>query len=97
MPSELVHARLLRHCVMLEWLTGRPIRAREKIALRAVETARRAGDPNEIARAFGNLGATYGAAGRFDEAERAFARGLCRAGTALAHHGQQPAPHVGRE
>ncbi len=73
MPSELVHARLLRHCLKLEWLVGRPIPQREKIACAAVESARRAGDPDEIARALGNLAATYGAAGRFDEAERAFA------------------------
>jgi predicted ATPase/class 3 adenylate cyclase/Flp pilus assembly protein TadD len=73
MPSDLVHARLLRHRLKLEWLVGRPIPQREKIARAAVETARRAGDPNEIARALGNLAATHGAAGRFDEAERAFA------------------------
>ncbi|MFY9883514.1 MAG: adenylate/guanylate cyclase domain-containing protein [Candidatus Cybelea sp.] len=73
MPSELVHAQLLRHRLKIEWLVGRPIPQREKIALAAVDAARRAGDPNEIARALGNLAATYGAAGRFDEAERAFA------------------------
>ena len=72
MPGDLVHARLLRHCVILEWLTGRPMAHRERLATRAVEMARRAGDPDELARALGNAGAIYAHAGRFDEAERSF-------------------------
>lgn len=96
MPSELVHAQLLRHRLKIEWLVGRPIPQREKIALAAVDAARRAGDPNEIARALGNLAATYGAAGRFDEAERAFAEAYGEP-ERLANHGQRLAAHVGRE
>ena len=74
MPGDLVHARLLRHCVILLWLTGRPTAHREKLALRAVEIARRAGDPDEVAHALGYLGTTYAHAARFDEAERSFAQ-----------------------
>jgi predicted ATPase/class 3 adenylate cyclase len=72
MPSPLVHARILRHCLILKWLTGHPIAEREAYALRAVEVARRTEDPNETALAFGNLGAICASAARFDEAERAF-------------------------
>ena len=74
MPSDLVHARLLRHGVILGWLTGRATADRERHALRAVDVARRSGDADEIARALGNLGAIYGTAGRFDDAERRFAQ-----------------------
>ena len=54
MPDPLVHARLLRHRVMLEWLAGRPLAERQHTALRAVDVARlqrsrrnrsRAGEP----------------------------------------------------
>jgi predicted ATPase/Flp pilus assembly protein TadD len=72
MPSRLVHSRLLRHCVLLEWLAGRPLSQREQTALRALEVARSASDANEIARALANLGACYRSAARFDEADRAF-------------------------
>jgi predicted ATPase/class 3 adenylate cyclase/Flp pilus assembly protein TadD len=72
MPSALVHARILRHCLILKWLMGHPIAEREAYALRAVEIARRTEDPNETALAFGNLGAICASAARFDEAERAF-------------------------
>lgn len=72
MPSDLVHARLLRHGVILGWLTGRATADRERLALRAVDVARRSGDTDETARALANLGAIYGTAGRFDDAERCF-------------------------
>ncbi|MGB8908694.1 MAG: tetratricopeptide repeat protein [Candidatus Cybelea sp.] len=73
-PSDLVLARLLRHSVVLEWMTGQPTDHREQLALRAVEVARRAGDCDEVARTLGYLGATYGHQGRFDDAEQAFAQ-----------------------
>jgi predicted ATPase/class 3 adenylate cyclase len=72
MPNDLVYARVLRHCVILGWLTGRATAQREQLALRAVEVARRSGDLDEIARALGNLGAIYAIAGRFEETEQRF-------------------------
>jgi predicted ATPase len=74
MPSHLVHSRILRHCVLLEWLAGGPLAQREQTALRAVEVARSTNDPNEIARALANLGACYRSDARFVEADRAFAQ-----------------------
>ncbi|HXO18273.1 MAG TPA: hypothetical protein VN909_08875, partial [Candidatus Dormibacteraeota bacterium] len=71
-PDKIMHSRLLRHCVILEWLVGRPVARREQTALRAVEAARSAGDANEMARALANLGGIYRSYGRFDEADRAF-------------------------
>jgi tetratricopeptide (TPR) repeat protein len=53
-------------------MTGRPTAHRQRLARDAVEVARRTGDPDEIARALGNLGATYASAGQFDEAEQCF-------------------------
>ena len=70
MPDALVHARILRHCVALESLVGRPFAAREHMAFRAVEVAKAANDADEIARALTMLGAAYRSAGRFDEADR---------------------------
>ncbi|MGA8532967.1 MAG: adenylate/guanylate cyclase domain-containing protein [Candidatus Tumulicola sp.] len=72
MPSELVHARILRHCVLLEWLVGRPLAQLERTGMRAIEVARTTNDPDEIARALANLGACYRSSARFDEAEEAF-------------------------
>lgn len=72
MPNDLVHSRLLRHCMFLEWLVGRPTAQLERTALQAVDIARRSGDADEIARALANLGACYRATARFDEAERMF-------------------------
>ena len=72
LPSDLARARLLRHCVILEWLTGKPTAHREQLALRALEAARSAGDPDETAFALGYLGATYAHEARFDDAERTF-------------------------
>jgi predicted ATPase/class 3 adenylate cyclase len=72
MPDELVHARLLRHCLLLEWLVGRPVAQLERTALRALDIARKSGDPDEIAHALANLGACYRSTARFDEAERMF-------------------------
>lgn len=69
--DALLHARLIRHRVMLEWLAGRSLEERERTALRGVEVARRAGDANELARALANLGATYRTCGRFEEADGA--------------------------
>jgi len=73
MPSALAHARILRHCVLLQWITGRPLAEREQTAQREVETAKSAGDPDEIARALANLGACYHFGGHFNEAAAAFA------------------------
>ncbi len=70
--DPLVHARILRHCVLLEWLVGRPLARREETALRALEAARASGDTDECARALANLGACYRSVGRFDEADHAF-------------------------
>jgi predicted ATPase/Flp pilus assembly protein TadD len=72
MPSALVHARILRHCVLLGWLVGLPVAQLEETALHAVDIARAANDPNENARALANLGACYRSDARFDEADRAF-------------------------
>jgi predicted ATPase/class 3 adenylate cyclase len=73
MPNDVVYSRLLRHCVLLEWLIGRPLAEREITALRALDAARVTNDPNEIARALANLGACYRSSARFDEADRALA------------------------
>jgi predicted ATPase/class 3 adenylate cyclase len=70
--GKIVQARILRHCVLLEWLVGLPLAQRERTALHAVDIARQSEDPNEIARALANLGACYRSDGRFEEAERAF-------------------------
>jgi predicted ATPase/class 3 adenylate cyclase len=70
--TGVTEARVLRHLVRLEWLVGRPMAQREETALAAVEAARAAADPNEVARALANLGGCYRDAGRFDEAERTF-------------------------
>jgi predicted ATPase/class 3 adenylate cyclase/Tfp pilus assembly protein PilF len=72
MPNAVAHACILRHCVLLEWLTGSSPAQRQATAELAVEIARRSDDPNELARALANLGACYRSAGRFDEAEAAF-------------------------
>jgi len=71
MPSALVHARLLRHLVLLEYRAGRPLAEGEDVALRSVEVARSSNDTNEIARALANLAGRYQRAGHFDEAQRA--------------------------
>jgi len=71
--DAIVHSRILRHCVLLEWLEGRPLGQLEQTALHAVEIAKKTGDANEIARALANLGACYRSAGRFEEADRTFA------------------------
>ncbi|HKU81071.1 MAG TPA: adenylate/guanylate cyclase domain-containing protein [Candidatus Tumulicola sp.] len=73
-PNEAVRARLLRHRLYLEWLVGRPIPHRETTARAALAAAQQSGDANEAAFAEANLAATLAAAGRFDEAEAAFAR-----------------------
>jgi tetratricopeptide (TPR) repeat protein len=70
--DAIAHSRILRHCVLLEWLTGTDPAQRLATAQRAVEIAREANDPNEIARALANLGACYRSAGDFDRAEAAF-------------------------
>jgi tetratricopeptide (TPR) repeat protein len=71
--DAIVHSRILRHCVLLEWLEGRPLGQLEQTALHAVEIAKKTGDANEIARALANLGACYRSAGRFEEADSTFA------------------------
>ncbi len=72
MPSELAHARILRHFLVLSRLAGRSPSESDKTALHALEVARDARDADEIARALANLGGNYRDAARFDEAERAF-------------------------
>src|SRR5579862_506194 len=74
MPSSVAQARILRHCVLLEWQVGRPHEQRKTITERAVEIAKASGDANEIARALANLGGWYRAGGHFDEAESTFAQ-----------------------
>lgn len=70
MPDPLVHARILRHTAVLDWMAGHPLAQREQTTLRAVEVARATNDPNEIARALTALAGWYRSAGRFDDAER---------------------------
>ncbi len=72
--DALTKARALRHHVRLEWLVGRPIDGREKLALEALAVARASSDPDEIARALGNVGSIYRDGGRFEDAERLFAQ-----------------------
>jgi predicted ATPase/class 3 adenylate cyclase len=72
MPSALAHARILRHCVLLERIAGRTVAECEETARRAVEVAKATRDTNEIARALANLGGMCRDAVRFDEADRAF-------------------------
>ncbi len=71
--DAIVHSRILRHCVLLEWLAGRPLGQLEQTALHAVAIAKKTGDANEIARALANLGACYRSSARFEEADRTFA------------------------
>jgi len=71
MPSELAHARILRHHLLLSRLLGRSPAESDATARRAVEVARAARDADEVARALANLGGNYRDAARFDEAERA--------------------------
>lgn len=71
MPSEIAHARILRHAVVLAWLVGRPVADRTETARRAVEVAKQSGDADEIARALTNLAACYHFAGD-NAAEAAF-------------------------
>ena len=70
MPNPLVHARILRHLVMLGFQVGRPVAEREQITLQAISVARMTNDPSEIARALAILGACYRSDGRFDDADR---------------------------
>ena len=72
MPDATAHARILRHCVLLQWLVGRPLAERRASAERAVEIAKASNDANESARALANLGGCYRSAGNFGEAEAAF-------------------------
>src|SRR5579883_958814 len=74
MPDEIAHARILRHCVLLQWVTGRPVGDRQASAELELSVARRSGDPDEIARALANLGACYYHGGHFDDAEAVFAQ-----------------------
>jgi len=68
LDEKVAKARVLRHYVRLQWFVGRPHAEREVIASKAVEAARDAGDPDELARALANLAACYRDAGRFEEA-----------------------------
>jgi predicted ATPase/class 3 adenylate cyclase len=72
MPGELVHARILRHLLVLSRLAGGSPSESEVTALRALDVARAARDADEIARSLANLGGNYRDSARFDEAERAF-------------------------
>ncbi|MBV8345326.1 MAG: adenylate/guanylate cyclase domain-containing protein [Candidatus Eremiobacteraeota bacterium] len=72
MPSELAHARILRHALVLSRLCGRTPAESEPTAQRALEVAKGARDADEIARALANLGGTYRDSARFGEAESAF-------------------------
>lgn len=78
MPSAVAHARILRHCVLLQWVVGRPLAERQRTAEREVEIAKMSGDPNEVSRALANLGACYQRSERFAEAEIAFQEAYAR-------------------
>lgn len=67
LDEPVAKARVLRHYVRLQWFVGRPHPEREAIAVNAVEAARNAGDPDELARSLANLAACYRDAGRFEE------------------------------
>lgn len=73
MPSDVAHARILRHKVLLQWVAGRPLADRLAAAQLELEVARRSGEPNEIARALSDLGACYQHVHQFDEAVALFA------------------------
>ncbi len=72
MPDAVAHARILRHYISLQWLTGRPLADRTATAERAVEAAKAGDSDDEIARALANLGTCYNFGGQTDEAEAAF-------------------------
>lgn len=72
MPDAIAHARILRHCVLLEWLAARPLAQRGETVERGVAVAKASNDPDEVARALASLGGWHRSAGRFDEAEAAF-------------------------
>ncbi len=71
-----VKARVLRHYVRLQWLTGRPNEQMENSAQAALAVARSSGNANEIAHALANLGNAYRDADRFEEAEALYAKAL---------------------
>ena len=71
-PDALAHARILRHCVLLQWLVGNPLADRQAAAELEVEIAKSSGNVNELSRALANLGTCYRFGGRLDEAEAAF-------------------------
>ena len=74
MPNPLVHARVLRHLVVLNYQVGGSIAQRVEYSERAVALARTGEDANEIARALATLGSAYRSAARFDEASTVFAQ-----------------------
>ena len=78
-PTRSRTLEFLRHCVLLEWQTGRSLEERRAFAERAVEIARVSNDRDEIARALANYGGWHRSGGRFDEAESAFAEAYTNA------------------
>ncbi len=69
LDNGIAKARILRHCVRLEWFVGRPNAQVERSALACVEVARLCGDASELSHALSNLASAYRDAARFDEAE----------------------------
>ncbi|MEO6836715.1 MAG: hypothetical protein ABI231_12530 [Candidatus Tumulicola sp.] len=82
--NHVTRACVLRHLVRLEWLVGRPIARREATAIGALAAARASSDPDEIARALGNLGSCHRDARRFDDAEALFSEAYRSADTLSA-------------
>ena len=73
-------ARILHHCVRLQWLTGRPNAQIEATANISLEAARASGEPNEIAHALSYLANCYRDAERFDEADALYTQASAIAG-----------------
>jgi predicted ATPase/class 3 adenylate cyclase len=70
LDDAFARARIWRHYLRLQWLTGRPNAQVEKATNAAIAAARASGDPSEIAHALSNLANTYRDTDRFEEAER---------------------------
>ncbi len=74
--DSVMKARILRHYVRLQWLTGRSNEVMEKTAQAALAVAHCSGNANEIAHALANVGNVYRDADRFEEAEALYAKAL---------------------
>lgn len=79
--SPRIKARILHHCVRLQWLTGRPNAQIEATAQTSLDAARASGDPSEIAQALSDLANCYRDAERFGEADALYTQAFTNAGT----------------